>query len=357
MRKDKNAYSKYDSASDEEFKRLRIQANTVKPFDTNNIKKCIDALVAAGKKKGSTLYVVELGGASMVGSMTSRYNEEVLKYIDDAGFKLQIINVEYNEEAIKQAERYFGDFELNGKPLIYNHQIDLNDNPEQALKELNEKYTKGKGFDLIFSNYVLQHLQFPIRVLKACNENISKIGLTSHVVPDDSFKFLGFSNNGVLNERANFAGGKMVKLFLDTLHPTVDRFAGGNLYEQCPKIFAHDYTQIAIDSPQTAEETQKYLKRDFWYGLELLDAGESGLKGAIEAGKKAQEQLEIIKKEIANGATYALGEYRITAGNNEHFKTFEEEHIEEGKTLKNIERVKDDLMRIRKQLESSSLEN
>lgn len=289
----------------------------------------------------------------MIGAMISRYNDEVLDYIKKAGFKLQIINVEYNEDAVRQAEQYCGGLkfdENDEQPLIHNHQIDLNDNPEQALSQLSKQYTNGEGFDLIFSNYVLQHLKQAKRVLQACEHNLTPIGLTSHVVPDDRFKFLAFSNNGVPNERANAAAGKMVKLFIDTLHPNVDRFSGGNLYEQSGQTFECDYTQIGIDTPQTSEQVKKCLKRDFWYAAELFDAASAGAPGAKEAAEEAMRQLAIIEEEIAKGATYSLGEYRMTMGNNRHFRKTKEQKVGEGKEIKDVSLVKADLDRIKQQL-------
>lgn len=332
--------SKYDSAEDVEFNRLAVQAETVKPFDTHIMLKSIDALIASGKKKGSTIYILELGGASMVGAMTSKYNKEVLDYIKKAGFKLKIINAEYNAKTIEQAEYYFGKTQFCGQQLVFNHQIDLNDNPSESLKQLNQQYTNGEGFDLICLNYVLQHLQNPEEVLAAANENLSNIGLSSHVVPDDGFKFQSFYLNGHPDKTANDAAEKIVKIFIDTLNPAVDRFAGRKIFEAQKDIFKYDYSKVAIDRAMSQAQLKDAIARDFWYSDALRGAALDGHPTADAARKRADELMGIINEELKKGATYTLGEYRLISGKNKEFKLEDGVKLENGKELQETSIVK-----------------
>lgn len=315
----------YDSSTDnkKENERLISQATTIEVFDTNAIIEILDAIKKSGKKPGETIYILELGGADMKGARISRYNDKVLSFIKKLGYKVKIVNAEYNETAVKTAVELYGD-------MFTNAQVDLNDNPKLALEKLKKLHTKGKGFDMIFSNYVLQHLQNPPEVMSAVESVLSKKGMSVHRVPDDRLKVKGFYTNGKPNKKANDAATSIVEIFLKTLTRTrTDRKLGGKMFDVCTTGYEEEkgvdfdtvYDRIATEViPASADEQTKitYLKRDFiWYIYALKEAGEEVedpvfSKICFDAAAECEANYEILKKEfLKKGTAYHYGEHEI----------------------------------------------
>ena len=315
----------YDSSSNDKKENARLvsQATTIEVFDTNVIKEFLSVIQNSSKKPGETIYILELGGADMKGARISRYNDAVLDSMKNLGYKVVIVNAEYNEKAIKDSAELHGD-------LFKNVQVDLNENPKESLVNLAKEYAGGKKFDMIFSNYVLQHLQNPQEVMEAVQHVLSKNGLSMHRVPDDRLKVKGFYTENKPNEKANNAAIKIVELFLKTLTKSrTDRKLGGKMFDVCTSGYEgtegvnYDtvYDRIASEViPGDSDESTKlmYLERDFrWYMFALQEAGEEAkdpefAKLCLDAAVECRHQYEILKNEFLNNKTaYHYGEHEI----------------------------------------------
>ena len=319
----------YDSSTNDEKenKRLVSQATTIEVFDTNVILEFLEIVKKSGKKKGETINILELGGADMKGARISRYNDKVLNKIKELGYNVRIINAEYNENAIKTAQELHGNMFINVK-------VDLNDNPLEALKKIQQEYLNGEKFDMVFSNYVLQHLVSPTKVVTAVKEVLSPNGLSMHRVPDDRLKVLGFYTDGKPNDVANGAATKIVEIFLKTLTRTrTDRKLGGKMFDVCTSGYESEvgatydtvYDRVATETvpADASEEVKKtYLQRDFrWYMYALYEASEETedaefKKICFEAAEECKRQYQILEKEfLKKGTSYKYGEHEIVATN------------------------------------------
>jgi len=319
---------KYDSSSDNknENARLKTQASTIEVFDRNVMAEFLEAIILSGKKPGETIYILELGGADMNGARLSRYTDEFFASVKKLGYKVQIVNAEYNPKAIEDAKKNYGD-------MFINVNVDLNNNPEQALSAIVESYNNGQKFDMVFSNYVLQHLVSPQNVMLAVKGVLAKNGISMHRVPDDKLKINGFYLNGKPNDRANAAATGIVNLFLQTLtRARTDRALGGKMFDVCTSgyagqdgvQFAGVYDRVVTDIVNSDDVNVKknYLIRDFrWYMFALEEAGEEAddpefKQKCLDAAKKAREYYRILEEEFyQEGSMYEYGEHEIIVSN------------------------------------------
>ena len=347
--------AEYDSSSDnkKENERLKTQASTIEVFDGHVMDEFIDAIVQSGKQQGETIYILELGGADMNGARVSRYNDRFFKKIEELGYKVQIVNAEYNEKAIEDADREYGD-------MFNNINVDLNKDPENALTDIVSKYNNGNKFDMIFSNYVLQHLVDPKSVMSAVKSVLSEKGLSMHRVPDDNLKINGFYLNGQPNEKANESATGIVNLFLTTLtRARTDRRLGGKMFDVCTSGYAGQegcnfntvYDRIAtevVDESSTNDNKKKYLIRDFrWYMFALEEAGQETddpeFKNiCLNAAMKAKAYYSILEKEfLQEGASYQYGEHEIIVSNGLQLTNSSKtiENIDENRKVTTINRL------------------
>lgn len=318
----------YDASSRNkvEDQRLQTQASTVQIFDQNVMKEFIDSLVKSGEKKGDTVYILELGGAGMKGARESRYTDEFFEKMEELGYKVQIINAEHNDEAIKNSQEMFGD-------MFINVHAELNDDPVGVLSEIVERYNDGNKFDMVFSNYVLQHLVNPQETMVAVKNVLSDRGLSMHRVPDDKLKVDGFYSDGKPNDRANEAARGIVSTFLRTLtRIRTDRFLGGKMFDVCTAgysgqegvNFSEVCDRLARDLVFEVDEKvkQEYLKRDFaWYRFAVLEAGEESDDPEFKAicfaaAKKMAEYYSVLEEEFLKPETaYIYCEHEIIVTN------------------------------------------
>lgn len=216
----------YNANDKKEANRLALQAEIIRPHDSFVIKQFLNSLNKTRKLKGETLYILELGGANMQGSRITRYNDEFFKHIKKLGCNVKIINAEYNEGAINESVSLHGD-------LFTNEQVDLNTNPSKALQLVRKKHTDNKKFDMVFSNFVLQHLKNPQLVMEAIKDNLADDGLSAHIVPDDELKTSGFMLNGKPDDTAIKYARSLVKLFVDNLPLAARRDLGHKMFDVC----------------------------------------------------------------------------------------------------------------------------
>ena len=152
--KEKTA-SYYDSTFAGEYKRLKIQGESMRPCDMPGVEYVQEKL-----KDKETIYILDAGcGYGLVGR--DRFTDFPNKVL---------IGVDIADSVLEKAR------ELNDDPNVHFEHLDLlSENFEEEIEMIMDKYNI-KKFDVVFGAYILQHIKDPVRALKNLRSCLSDDG-------------------------------------------------------------------------------------------------------------------------------------------------------------------------------------
>lgn len=153
---DKNV-SKYSSVKNNEPVRLSYQADTLYKNDVNLLKPIIEKL--SSKKK---INVLDIGCAN--GYLTNKLFNNFSDSIN------LVVGIDHEKDCIMEAKHNF-----SKQFCFYNVEVE-SDDLENKLGEIVEE-NNIESFDLVFSAFVLHHLNEPIKMLKKLRKYVSNDGI------------------------------------------------------------------------------------------------------------------------------------------------------------------------------------
>ncbi|MBO5712941.1 MAG: methyltransferase domain-containing protein, partial [Clostridia bacterium] len=284
--KEKTA-SYYDSTFAGEYKRLKIQGESMRPCDMPGVEYVQEKL-----KDKETIYILDAGcGYGLVGR--DRFKDFPNKVL---------IGVDIADSVLEKAR------ELNDDPNVHFEHLDLlSENFEEEIEMIMDKYNI-KKFDVVFGAYILQHIKDPVRALKNLRSCLSDDGYVIFRQSDEG-TYLAYGDDGLLK--------KICERYLKA--PGLDdRFIGRKLYhylettgyKDC-RVFGTFITSAGMDyDERMALYKMRFSLRTMYYKKALeKDPYNINAKNDLEWMTYALDKLE----EVFGSPSFWYGETMLCA--------------------------------------------
>lgn len=164
----------FDFEDEKEKKRLKIQQDLMKSFDSDTYKKVIDEF--------DELYILDVG---------SNNGDFIMDRIGKSEKVRLLVGLEFDAKSVEAANKKYGE---DGRIAFYEQNVE-NEDIQEKLSEIIEK-TGIERFNVINISMLLLHLKTPFRLLRALRKFLVKGGVIIIKDIDDGYNLAYPDDNG-----------------------------------------------------------------------------------------------------------------------------------------------------------------
>ena len=283
----KKTASYYDSAFAGEYKRLKLQGESLRPSDMIGVNYVKEQL-----KDKDKIYILDVGcGYGNVGRD---------RFIDFPN--KVIVGIDISNVVLSRAR------ELNDDPNAHYEHLDvLSENFDEEIEMIMDKYNIEK-FDIAFGAYILQHIKDPVKCLRNLRSCLSDDGYVIFRQSDEG-TYLAYGDDGLLK--------KICERYLKA--PGLDdRFVGRKMYHYLEstgykdvRVFGNFITTAGMDyDERMALYKMRFSLRTMYYKKELeKDPYNINAKNDLEWMTYALDKLQ----EVFGSPSFWYGETMLVS--------------------------------------------